>query len=94
MYDRLVFDDKAVKNPPFYDLLGARRVFFGVSCPSRKTLTIRVQQAVSLKAHLEGSFVEESFRVVKHAWRTLDNPLGTLRINAGKGSTVWLVAEY
>jgi hypothetical protein len=94
MCDKLVFDEKTVNNPPLYDLLGARRVFLGVSCPSGRTLTVRVQQAVSIKEHLEGNFVEEAFRVVKHGWRTLDNPLGTLRISVGKGSTIWLVAEY
>jgi len=94
MFDKLVFDEKTVRNPPFYDLLGARRVFLEVSCPSKKTLTVRVQQAVSLKEHLEGNFVEDVFKVVRHAWRTLENPLGTLRITGGKGSTVWLVAEY
>jgi hypothetical protein len=57
-------------------------------------MTIRVQQAVSLKEHFEDNFVEDVFKVVKHAWRTLENPLGTLRVTGGKGSTVWLVAEY
>jgi len=94
MFDKLVFDGKTTRNPPFYDLLGARKVMLGVSCPSRRTLTVRVQQAVSMKEHLEGNFVEEVFRVVRGSWRTLEDPLGTLRVTVGKGSTVWLVAEY
>ncbi len=94
LFDKLVFDEKTVKNPPLYDLLGARRVILRISHPSKKTPTVRIQQAVSSKEHMEGSCVEEVFRGMKQTWRSLENPLGTLRIAADKGSVVWLVAEY
>ncbi|MGQ9597167.1 MAG: hypothetical protein ACUVUS_07315 [Thermoproteota archaeon] len=94
LHDRILFDDGAMKNPPIYDLLDAKKVVLGISHPSKKLITIKIEQAANLKEHSEGNCIEVLIKKVRPGKFVVENPLGTLRITADKGSVVWIVTEH
>jgi len=94
MHDRLAFDEKIARDPPVYDLLGARKVILQVSSPRGKTARVKVEEMTSLREHVEGGQGSQQLIKAKEGKHVIESPLGTLRIRAEKGTTAWLTAEY
>ncbi len=94
MHDRLAFDEKTTRNPPVYDLLDAKKVILQVSGPRGKAGRVKIEEATSLRAHVEGSHSQQQSVKLIGGKYVIESPLRTLRVKADKGSVVWLTAEY
>lgn len=94
MHDRLAFDEKTARNPPLYDLLGAKKVILQVSAPRGKAGRVKIEEATSLREHAEGGRGQQQSVKLTGGKHVIESPLGTLRVRADKGSVVWLTAEY
>ena len=94
MYDMIEFDDETVKKPPVYDLLNAKRVILKVTHPDKKEISVKIQEATTVKDCLEGDVVEEEYKVTTPCKLIIDNPLRALRIHSETGTKVHLTAKF
>lgn len=94
MYDMIEFNNETIKKPPVYDLLSAKHVILKITHSNKKEISIKIQEATTVKDCLEGDVIEEEYKVTTPCKLVIDNPLRALRIHSETGTKVHLITEF